>query len=222
MPGTTPVYGFPYPEPTDLVADYPALGQQLAEDIEAVLPTVGGLSPIAPTSIANSGGTASTTANTTTFTGVTTLSLNGIFSATYDLYEIAYSLTSTSATNGLWARLRVSGTDATGSDYTFQEWYGDSSTAGAARVTSTSVFRIGYNNSSSNGNNGNIQVFNPFAAAYTRIQGTYSYLNGTSTALVGLSVVGNHTLATSYTGITFLLSGAGNMTGTVSVYGYKK
>jgi hypothetical protein len=34
MPGTTPIYGFPYPEPTDLVADYPALGQQLAEDVE--------------------------------------------------------------------------------------------------------------------------------------------------------------------------------------------
>lgn len=34
MPGTTPVYGFPYPQSTDLVADYPALGQQLATDIE--------------------------------------------------------------------------------------------------------------------------------------------------------------------------------------------
>lgn len=37
MPGTTPIYGFPYPEPTDLVADYPALGQQLAEDVETEL-----------------------------------------------------------------------------------------------------------------------------------------------------------------------------------------
>lgn len=42
MPGTTPVYGFPYPEPTDLVADYPALGQDLAEDVETVIQ---GLSP---------------------------------------------------------------------------------------------------------------------------------------------------------------------------------
>lgn len=39
MPGTTPVYGFPYPQPTDLVADYPALGQDLAEDIENHLST---------------------------------------------------------------------------------------------------------------------------------------------------------------------------------------
>jgi hypothetical protein len=35
MPGSTPVFGFPYPDPSDLVANYPALGQQLAEDVEA-------------------------------------------------------------------------------------------------------------------------------------------------------------------------------------------
>jgi len=32
--GTTPIYGFPYPDASDLVANYPALGQQLAEDVE--------------------------------------------------------------------------------------------------------------------------------------------------------------------------------------------
>ena len=37
MAGTTPIYGFPYPESSDLVANYPALGQQLAEDVEDVL-----------------------------------------------------------------------------------------------------------------------------------------------------------------------------------------
>jgi hypothetical protein len=37
MAGSTPVYGFPYPESSDLVANYPALGEQLAEDIEAEL-----------------------------------------------------------------------------------------------------------------------------------------------------------------------------------------
>jgi hypothetical protein len=35
--GTTPIYGFPYPDPSDLVANYPALGQQLAEDVEDVI-----------------------------------------------------------------------------------------------------------------------------------------------------------------------------------------
>lgn len=37
MAGSTPIYGFPYPESSDLVANYPAVGEQLAEDIETVL-----------------------------------------------------------------------------------------------------------------------------------------------------------------------------------------
>lgn len=37
MPGTTPIYGLPYPESTDLVANYPALGQDLAEDLDSIL-----------------------------------------------------------------------------------------------------------------------------------------------------------------------------------------
>jgi hypothetical protein len=32
--GTTPIFGFPYPDPSDLVANYPATAQQLAEDVE--------------------------------------------------------------------------------------------------------------------------------------------------------------------------------------------
>jgi hypothetical protein len=83
MAGSTPVYGFPYPEATDLVADYPALGQELAEDIEAALPTLGGLAPATPTSIANSGGSASLSGNTVTFTGVSSVSLNGCFTGDY-------------------------------------------------------------------------------------------------------------------------------------------
>lgn len=34
MAGATPIYGFPYPQASDLVANYPALGQDLAEDVE--------------------------------------------------------------------------------------------------------------------------------------------------------------------------------------------
>jgi hypothetical protein len=41
MPGSTPIYGFPYPDPSDLVANYPALGQQLAEDVETELAASG-------------------------------------------------------------------------------------------------------------------------------------------------------------------------------------
>jgi hypothetical protein len=37
MAGSTPVFAFPYPQASDLVANYPALGQDLAEDVETVI-----------------------------------------------------------------------------------------------------------------------------------------------------------------------------------------
>jgi hypothetical protein len=39
MAGATPNYSLPYPEPSDLVANYPALGQDLAEDLDDILAT---------------------------------------------------------------------------------------------------------------------------------------------------------------------------------------
>ncbi len=60
MAGSTPIYGFPYPESSDLVANYPALGQDLAEDIEGVIAGLGsGLNHI----------------NTTTFTAQSTINI---------------------------------------------------------------------------------------------------------------------------------------------------
>lgn len=37
MAGTTTNFSLPYPEPSDLVANYPALGQSLAEDLDDIL-----------------------------------------------------------------------------------------------------------------------------------------------------------------------------------------
>lgn len=37
MPGTTPIYSLPYPVSSDLVSAYPALGQDLAEDLDDIL-----------------------------------------------------------------------------------------------------------------------------------------------------------------------------------------
>jgi len=209
MPGTTPVYGFPYPEPTDLVADYPALGQDLAEDIEAVLPTLGGLVPLSPTSIANSGGTASASGATVTFTGTTTVSLNGIFSATYDAYMLIYSvINSTTAEN--WLRLRAAGTDSA-TNYNMRVGY----------------FQSAYSSNTQNiyvrlGDNGTertifqVLIYNPFAAATTAIYACGNDGATTSSFAAG----GEHTAATSYDGIT-LLQSTGTVTGKIRAYGLR-
>jgi hypothetical protein len=48
MAGSTPIYGIPYPESSDLVANYPALGESLAEQVEDKLPTYSATAPTSP------------------------------------------------------------------------------------------------------------------------------------------------------------------------------
>jgi len=139
MPGSTPIYGFPYPEATDLVADYPALGQELAEDIEAALPTVGGLAPATPTSIANSGGSASLSGNTVTFTGVSSVSLNGCFTGDYDNYRVIVYSNSSSTSPDLILRNRASGTDDSSANYTYQRSIIRPSVSATQTVNGTSM-----------------------------------------------------------------------------------
>jgi len=209
MPGTTPVYGFPYPEPTDLVADYPSLGQQLAEDIEAVLPGLGALAKTTPTSITHSGGSASLTGNTVTLTGVSSVSLNGVFNANYVHYRIALNLIG-STTGAVALRLRVSGTDATTSysGLLLQVTSGSVVTGGLA----TDNFQLtdvttSYDSASF------IDMSRPFLTQPTAALGTMSRYNlyRTFSAL--------HNVSTSYTGFT-IYPASGTLTGTVSVYGY--
>lgn len=48
MAGSTPIYGLPYPEPSDLVANYPALGENLAEKLDEKLPSYQATAPASP------------------------------------------------------------------------------------------------------------------------------------------------------------------------------
>lgn len=212
MPGTTPVYGFPYPEPTDLVADYPALGQNLAEDIESVLPTLGGLNAITPATIANSGGTATLTGSTVTYTTVNSVSLNSVFTATYTQYRVVVACTASAAGAFLWIRNRLSGTDAA-TNYNQQRLYvNGSSVAGAQNAASTGG---GIGAVLTTKNVYGVDVFGPQLAEATGLVSVGGYQGGIE---IFTTI---HTTATAYDGFT-LLPSSGTITGIVNVYGYKE
>jgi hypothetical protein len=218
MAGSTPVYGFPYPEATDLVADYPALGQELAEDIEAALPTVGGLAPATPTTIANSGGSASLSGNTVTFTGVTSVSLNGCFTGDCDNYRIVMKILS-SVNNAFLFRLRNAGTDNTASNYSYQNMFGYN----GANVAGSGA------NPNDTGRIGAIGTTNcmliadlasPAVAETKSLVGTVT--RRTSEGSIEIYTEGNYLAqTTTFDGISFRVS-SGTISGTVSIYGYKK
>jgi hypothetical protein len=215
MAGFTPIYGFPYPEATDLVADYPALGQDLAEDIEAVLPTLGGLSSATPTSIANSGGLASLSGNTVTFTGVSSVSLNGCFTGDMDNYRVMTNyVTSTTAVMNL--RFRASAADNTAAVYQIRGGDQGGFTSAAVSDQTSAAVATSY----AGGNTAVIDVCNPYSAQYTLCP--FITMGGT-VAVVALSRFGAlaHLSTSSFDGLSLYMA-SGNMTGTVSVYGFKK
>lgn len=214
MAGSTPIYGFPYPTSTDLVADYPAMGQDLATDVETVISGLGsGLNLVTPTSIANSGGSASVSGGEVTFSGVTSISVNGAFSAAYENYRIETRISLAASPNTVRLRLRAAGTDSSAS-YDFKHIYGSyGTTSSGADINGTSQtsarIDIGY------GGFIPFDIGRPFLAATSFAvgqwtDGTYGY------GSFGIF----HNVATSYDGLTIFPSGS-NISGTIRIYGYK-
>jgi len=176
-----------------------------------------GLNPVAPTSIANSGGSASTTGNTTTFTNVSALSLNGCFSSTYDNYRIMVDFSAASG-SGVFPslRLRVSGTDAT-TGYEQSLFLSAAAAHSYVNPDGTTLWSVGYFSTGDvNEASCNAEIYKPFLARITSSQVNLFQATGN---LAGFSY-GYHNAATSYDGLTLLIS-SGTISGKIRVYGYK-
>lgn len=232
------INGIPYVEPGDLVSGYPSVSQSLAQEVSDQLasklpysfgtatpssPGDGELwvdtsgSPNKPSVKFYDGAEFQPVAGLTlitaeTFSAVSTVSLNDCFSADYENYRIIMYAT-TSATNGVSFRYRVSGVDASGSNYIRQFMQGVSATVSGATgsltlspITGNEVTGLHW---------ASVEYLRPFAAAET-LSNTISGCQKPTTEQTST----RHNLSTSYDGIT-IFPGGGTITGTVRVYGYK-
>jgi hypothetical protein len=146
------------------------------------------------------------------FSAVSSVSLNGVFTSAYENYRMVITATTSSAV-GVSFRYRVSGTDATGSNYIRQSWNASGSVLGAA--TSTLAFGIIIGTGTAGLHWGNVEYFRPFAA-----EQTLSLTMGNNVAPSSEIHSTQHTLSTSYDGIT-IYPDSGTFTGTLRVYGYQ-
>jgi hypothetical protein len=176
-----------------------------------------GLVLVKPTSIANSGGSASASGGAVTFTGVTSVSLNGVFTSDYENYRITIQ-NSASASSQFLMRMRVGGTDNTAANYSWSGTFTSSLSATYSGENSNlgTSFAIGYSEPSLNGAT-ILDVTGPYLTLNTsyfsnniRMGTSQSSENKRSGAL---------SVTTSYDGIT-ILPGSGTITGTIRVYGY--
>lgn len=232
MANTLP--GTPYVESSDLVANYPAVSESLAERVDLVgvlpfadaaarttalpTPTDGQYSYLQDTNSTEFyNGSAWVAAgvapglvhiNTTTFTSVASVALNNIFSSDYDNYTIWMYSTKTSYID---ARLRVSGVDAAGSDYDARLLNVFGASVSSSLQTNGTAMQIGENITVTYTN---IDLFNPFQASKTVLK----FDNFDETDVRNRYIV--HKLSTSYDGMNFLAR-TGSMTGIIRVYGLK-
>ena len=176
-----------------------------------------GLSLITPTSIAVTGGSGSiSSSGAVSFTSASAVSFNNVFSATYDNYLIHGRLTN-STDAPIYFRARSSGTDNTSYNYLRACWYYTFQNPSVWNNYESSAdlapqFPIG--GIGSVNNLIQCEVSSPFLTDETIIRGQTSGNNHFFSH-------GVMSVNTSYDGCT-IYPNSGTITGTLSVYGYRK
>ena len=176
------------------------------------------LTPMIPTSVAVGSGSASVSSvGTVTFTGCSSISVNGCFTTSFTSYNIIYNAITIGGTASIGVRLRASGTDNSSANYanaTSRVPFATGALANFANGATDTRFFIGDNDT--DGRTGyKITICNPMTADKTNatFQGTsqtYRFEGGM-----------NMTVTTAYDGITFTPN-ANTITGTILIGGYNQ
>jgi hypothetical protein len=174
---------------------------------------------VVPTSgIASSPGSTFISA-TTIGSAVSSVTVTGLFSATYDAYKIVISGGTGSANTSIRTQLRDGGTTETGSFYKFASTgsqYADGVYAKDWSAGFTTNFTYtGYVNNTDAYLTYNVDLINPFLGKPTLISGQYAHL------LSNRQMAGYLDTTTSYDGLV-ISPETGTLTGgTIRVYGYQ-
>ena len=152
--------------------------------------------------------------NTTTFSAVSSVSLNDVFTSDYDDYRIVIRSLAVSASSfGL--RMRASGTDNTAAQYDVYGYYGGDG-AGNIRTVTNDLWLGSV--SGSVVNNWTFDLFSPATVIETQgIGSSFVGSNSGSGFWQGRAIVIRNT--TAYDGISIIYTQ--NSTWRISIYGYK-
>ncbi len=219
---TTTNYGWTTPDDTALVKDGAAAIRTLGSAIDTSLVDLRGgttgqiLKKASNTQMDFEWGAASsglTVINTTSFSAVSSQSINDVFSATYASYKIITNITTSDAAPSLQFRLRVSGTDTT-SGYRSQYLFGNNTSIGGSRDL-TNQWTMSYV-VSNRPTNPTFNVHNPFATNTTTAE--VNYIEAPIGSIISYLTVFGINNTTSYTGCTIYPS-TGTMTGSITILG---
>ena len=177
-----------------------------------------GLILLTPTSIAHTGTSATISANgSVSFSAVTQLRLNGVFSADYDNYMVVTWHLATANGYGWRARLSSGGTDnVTASSYTRQNLDADGSAVSGSRASSDFFVLGPADDTLRSGTIGHF--YGPYLAQPTAFRSLGA--SGYSNAWLSDYAV-THNQSTAYDGFN-LYTFTGSISGRIAVYGMRK
>ena len=188
--------------------------------VDGLLADYAGLRLLVPTSAVN--GTVGTS-GAVTFSGVSSVSLNGCFSSAYDNYRIVMNHDSSGAAVGFAMRMRAAGTDNTSANYAWNTSLANQAGTFVGNSSGTSGLDTSFGMTPMSGTYSSSTVMDilmPFSNSYqTNYSANAFYFDSLSNFRTGLSA-GSLSVTTSYDGITFYPA-SGTITGTIRVYGYK-
>jgi hypothetical protein len=146
-------------------------------------------------------------------TGVSSVAVTSAFSSAYDCYKIVIGGTGVGSTVGEQLQLQMGSTTTNYDVSSYQIDFSGSAvfaqgTSGGSNWTRVGAIKTTYQQM-------NLDLTNPFNAAYTLVQGFYDYYTG------GGWSTGILRNTTSYTGFTIIPAGGTMTGGTIYVYGYK-
>jgi hypothetical protein len=175
------------------------------------------LNGIVPSQVDGSG-TAVAPNGAVTFTGATQVSLNGVFSGSYDNYRITWNSSTRSSTGSIQFALRAAGVDATtNADYV--KGFDQSTTRNISSSSSTGTVPLDQGIAAGQRSYGVIDMFEPALAAPTAATAQATVL--ASSAVTSIQTGFANENATSYDGFTMsILGGTATWSGTIRVYGY--
>jgi hypothetical protein len=205
---TTPTYSWPIPDDTDLVKDGAKAIRDLGNAVDATVSSV-------PTGLVH--------INTTTFSAVSAVNVNDVFSSTYISYRILLNdIILSTSTSDLTLRFRASGSDKTGSNYYYATTLAraDADTlSGTYRGNPATSIGIGGLNASLTSMGAVIDVHRPFLNNKNTTTNHIIIRERGSGFLTGAGS-GWFDLNDSLDGFS-IISSFGTMTGQISIYGYR-
>jgi hypothetical protein len=200
MATVTPNYSWPVPTSTDYVKDGATAIEALGDAIDA---TVFGLPKPGLTLI-----------NTTSFSGVATVTVNNVFTTTYDTYRIVLNGFSATTSSSARMRLCIAGTPTLGTGYfTAVQRISYAAVSAPTGTSATSTWYIGEMATDTRDLVFDIQ--RPALATYKTLSMIGSDNGGT---FVGAAL---STASSLHDGFRLFNDGGHNMNGTVRIYGYR-